>query len=108
MRTYNLEEFADIALNLNKHILPDDVLSIYDKLLKDLNINTRVIEHDQRDQREQKERRYKRPKNNKPELLSSGKVVEFKQKEVVEKTDYEKIMINIRGSLNKLSSNSKL
>ena len=101
MRTYSLEEFADIALNLNKHILPDDVLSIYDKLLKDLNINTRVIEHDQR---EQKERRYKRPKNNKPELLSSGKVVEFKQKEVVEKTDYEKIMINIRGSLNKLSS----
>ena len=101
MRTYNLEEFADIALNLNKHILPDDVLSIYDKLLKDLNINTRVIEHDQR---EQKDRRYKRPKNNKPELLSSGKIVEFKQKEVVEKTDYEKIMINIRGSLNKLSS----
>ena len=52
MRTYSLEEFADIALNLNKHILPDDVLSIYDKLLKDLNINTRVIEHDQREQKE--------------------------------------------------------
>ena len=31
-------------------------------------------------------------------------MVEFKPKETVEKTDYEKIMVNIRGSLNKLSS----
>ena len=74
------------------------MLSVYDKLLKDLNINTRTVEYEQR------EKRYKRQKNNKPELLSSGKVVEFKQKEVVVKTDYEKIMINIRASLNKLSS----
>ena len=98
MITYTLDQFTDIALNLNKHILPDDVLSVYDKLLKDLNINTHTVEY------EQKEKRYKRQKNSKPELLSSGKVVEFKQKEVVVKTDYEKIMINIRGSLNKLSS----
>lgn len=98
MITYTLDQFTDIALNLNKHILPDDVLSVYDKLLKDLNINTRTVEYEQR------EKRYKRQKNNKPELLSSGKVVEFKQKEVVVKTDYEKIMINIRASLNKLSS----
>jgi len=98
MITYNLTQFADIAANLNKHVLTDKVLSIYDNLLKDLNINTRLIEN------EQKEKKYKRHKNSKPELLSSGKVVEFKQKEVVEKTDYEKIMINIRGSLNKLSS----
>jgi|TARA_B110000879_G_scaffold84710_1_gene117110 hypothetical protein len=98
MITYTLDQFTDIGLNLNKHILPDDVLSVYDKLLKDLNINTRTVEYEQR------EKRYKRQKNNKPELLSSGKVVEFKQKEVVVKTDYEKIMINIRASLNKLSS----
>ena len=98
MITYTLDQFTDIALNLNKHILPDDVLSVYDKLLKDLNINTRTVEYEQR------EKKYKRQKNNKPELLSSGKVVEFKQKEVVVKTDYEKIMINIRASLNKLSS----
>ena len=31
-------------------------------------------------------------------------MVEFKQKEIIEKTDYEKIMTNIRGSLNKMSS----
>ena len=98
MRTYSIEQFTDIASNLNKHVLPEDVLSVYDKLLKELNINTRIVEH------EQKDKRYKRPKNNKQELLTSGKVVEFKQKETVEKTDYEKIMVNIRGSLNKLSS----
>mgnify|MGYP002640334007 CR=1 FL=1 len=98
MTTYNLEQFIDIASNLNKHVLSEDVLSIYDKLLKELNINTHTIES------EQKEKRHKRPKNNKHELLSSGKVVEFKQKETAEKTDYEKIMINIRGSLNKLTS----
>jgi len=98
MRTYSLEDFADIASKFNKHVLTEDVLSVYDKLLKELNINTRALEY------EQKEKRVKRQKNSKPELLSSGKVVEFKQKEVIEKTDYEKIMINIRGSLNKLSS----
>jgi hypothetical protein len=98
MRTYSIEQFTDIASNLNKHVLPEDVLSVYDKLLKELNINTRTVEY------EQKDKRYKRPKNNKQELLTSGKVVEFKQKETVEKTDYEKIMVNIRGSLNKLSS----
>ena len=98
MRTYSIEQFTDIASNLNKHVLPEDVLSVYDKLLKELNINTRIVEH------EQKDKRYKRPKNNKQELLTSGKVVEFKQKETVEKTDYEKIMVNIRGSLNKLTS----
>lgn len=98
MITYSIDQFTDIASNLNKHVLPEDVLSVYDKLLKELNINTRILEH------EQKEKRFKRLKNNKQELLTSGKVVEFKQKETVEKTDYEKIMINIRGSLNKLSS----
>jgi len=97
MRTYSIEQFTDIASNLHKHVLTEDVLSVYDKLLKELNINTRIVEH------EQKDKRYKRPKNNKQELLTSGKVVEFKQKETVEKTDYEKIMVNIRGSLNKLS-----
>lgn len=98
MITYNIDQFADIAVNLNKHVLNEKVLYIYDKLLKELNINTHVLEH------EHKEKRVKRLKNSKPELLSSGKVVEFKQKKVVEKTDYEKNMINIRGSLNKLSS----
>lgn len=98
MQTYSIEQFTDIASNLHKHVLTEDVLSVYDKLLKELNINTRIVEH------EQKDKRYKRPKNNKQELLTSGKVVEFKQKETVEKTDYEKIMVNIRGSLNKLSS----
>ena len=97
MRTYSIEQFTDIASNLHKHVLTEDVLSVYDKLLKELNINTRIVEH------EQKDKRYKRPKNNKQELLTSGKVVEFKPKETVEKTDYEKIMVNIRGSLNKLS-----
>ena len=101
MRTYTLDQFHDIALNLTTPVLPKDVLSIYDNLLKQLNINTRAVEYDQKEPRE---KRYKRPKNNKPELLSSGKVVEFKQKESVEKTDYEKVMINIRGSVNKLSS----
>ena len=99
MRTYTLDQFADIALN--KHTLPNDVLSIYDNLLKQLNVNIRAVEYEQKEPRE---KRYKRQKNNKPELLSSGKIVDFKQKENVEKTDYEKIMVNIRGSLNKLSS----
>ena len=99
MRTYTLDQFADIALN--KHTLPNDVLSIYGNLLKQLNVNTHAVEYEQKEPRE---KRYKRQKNNKPELLSSGKIVDFKQKENVEKTDYEKIMVNIRGSLNKLSS----
>lgn len=98
MLTYNLDDFSNIASNLNKHVLSEEVLLVYDKLLKDLNINTHVIEHDL------KEKKYKRIKNNKSELLLSGKKVEFKQKEVTEKTDYEKIMTNIRGSLNKLST----
>ena len=97
MLTYTLDQFADIAANINKNALSSEVLSIYDKLLKQLNINTYV----DNEQRERKPNR--RPRNNKPELLSSGKVVEFKQKEVIEKTDYEKIMINIRGTFNKLS-----
>jgi len=97
MLTYTLDQFADIAANINKSALSSEVLSIYDKLLKQLNINT----YADNEQRERKPNR--RPRNNKPELLSSGKVVEFKQKEVIEKTDYEKIMINIRGTFNKLS-----
>lgn len=97
MLTYTLDQFADIAANINKNALSSEVLSIYDKLLKQLNINT----YADNEQRERKPNR--RPRNNKPELLSSGKVVEFKQKESVEKTDYEKIMINIRGTFNKLS-----
>jgi len=101
MRTYTLEQFTDIALNKNqsKNILSNDVLSIYDNLLKQLNINTRSVEYEQKERKNNK-----RPRNNKPELLSSGKVVDFKQKDIVEKTDYEKIMTNIRGTLNKLSS----
>ena len=98
MLTYTLDQFADIAANINKSALSSEVLSIYDKLLKQLNINTYA------DNEQEKERKpNRRPRNNKPELLSSGKVVEFKQKEVIEKTDYEKIMINIRGTFNKLS-----
>ena len=96
MLTYTLDQFADIAANINKSALSSEVLSIYDKLLKQLNINT----YADNEQRERKPNR--RPRNNKPELLCSGKVVEFKQKESVEKTDYEKIMINIRGTFNKL------
>ena len=101
MRTYTLEQFTDIALNKNqsKNILSNVVLSIYDNLLKQLNINTRSVEYEQKERKNNK-----RPRNNKPELLSSGKVVDFKQKDIVEKTDYEKIMTNIRGTLNKLSS----
>ena len=101
MRTYTLEQFTDIALNKNqsKNILSNDVLSIYDNLLKKLNINTRSVEYEQKERKNNK-----RPRNNKPELLSSGKVVDFKQKDIAEKTDYEKIMTNIRGTLNKLSS----
>ena len=96
MRTYTLDQFHDIALNLTTIVLPNDVSSIYDNLLKQLNINTRAVEYDQKEPRE---KRYKRQKNNKPELLSSGKVVEFKQKESVEKTDYEKAF-NFRWQIN--------
>lgn len=98
MRTYNLDDFSNIASNLNKHVLNEDVLFVYDKLLKELNINTHAIEYDLKD------KKYKRLKNPKPEVLLSGKKVEFKQKEVTEKSDYEKIMTTVRGALNKLST----
>jgi hypothetical protein len=54
MLTYNLDDFSNIASNLNKHVLSEEVLLVYDKLLKELNINTHVIEHDL------KEKKYKR------------------------------------------------
>lgn len=101
MITYNLDSFNEILTNNYKIILPTDVLTIYDNLIKELNINTYTISDG-----EHKERRInKKPRyNKKQDLLTSDKKVEFKDRTTVEKVGPEKIMIDIRGTLNKLSS----
>lgn len=101
MRTYNLDTFNDILSNNHKITLPDDVLSIYDNLIKQLNINTQVTnDGEYRERRINKRTKY----NKKQDLLSSGKVVEFKERTNDEKVGSDKIMTDIRGIFNKLSS----
>lgn len=101
MITYNLDSFNEILLNNHKLILPDDVLSIYDNLIKELNINIYTVNDDELiDRKHHKKSRYTK----KHELLTSNKKVEFKERTVVEKVGNEKIMTEIYGIFNKLSS----
>ena len=99
MRTYNLDDYNGILSTIPKVNLNEDVIRIYDDLLKKLNINTQPTNENEYRKINRKSRYSK-----KPELLTSDKVVEFKERTVIEKSGPEKIMINVRGCFNKLSS----
>ena len=99
MRTYNLDDYNGILSTIPKVNLNEDVIRIYDDLLKKLNINTQPTNENEYRKINRKSRYPK-----KPELLTSDKVVEFKERTVIEKSGPEKIMINVRGCFNKLSS----
>ena len=101
MTAYTLENFYEIASTLSRIQLPDDVLHEYDKLMENLNIHTgHSGDNDNKEKRIYKKSKHTR----KQDLLTSDKVVEFKERVVVEKDIPEKTMENIRGCLNKLSS----
>lgn len=101
MTAYTLDNFYEISGLLNRFILSEDVLKKYDKLVEDLNINiTQINENDIKEKKNYRKAR----QNKKQDLLTSDKVVEFKERVVTEKSFPEKTMENIRGCLNKLSS----
>ena len=107
MITYNLNDYNTIRLNDSNISLPDDVLSVYKTLVSNLNISTVTSTPSVRNDTDTHDRRggYRRNKNVKRnDLLSSGKVVEFKQRKVVDEGGPEKIMVTIRASLNKLTN----
>ena len=107
MITYNLNDYTNILLNNPNISLSDDVLSVYKTLVSNLNITTVTSTSSVRTDTETRDRRggYRRNKNTKrSDLLTSDKVVEFKQRSLVDEDGPEKLMITIKASLNKLTN----
>ena len=107
MITYNLNDYTNILLNNPNISLSDDVLSVYKTLVSNLNITTVTSTSSVRTDTETRDRRggYRRNKNTKrSDLLTSDKVVEFKQRTLVDEDGPEKLMITIKASLNKLTN----
>ena len=107
MITYNLNDYTNILLNNPNVSLSDDVLSVYKTLVSNLNITTVTSTSSVRTDTETRDRRggYRRNKNTKrSDLLTSYKVVEFKQRSLVDEDGPEKLMITIKASLNKLTN----
>ena len=107
MIAYNLNDYTNILLNNPNISLSDDVLSVYKTLVSNLNITTVTSTSSVRTDTETRDRRggYRRNKNTKrSDLLTSDKVVEFKQRSLVDEDGPEKLMITIKASLNKLTN----
>ena len=107
MITYNLNDYSTILSNNSNNRLPDDVLLIYKKLVSSLNVNTIATTQSTRNDSDNRDKRggYRRNRHvQKMELLSSDKVVEFKQRKVADEDGPEKLMTTIRASLNKLTN----
>ena len=107
MIAYNLNDYTNILLNNPNISLSDDVLSVYKTLVSNLNITTVTSTSSVRTDTETRDRRggYRRNKNTKrSDLLTSDKVVEFKQRPLVDEDGPEKLMITIKASLNKLTN----
>ncbi len=100
MRTYNLENYLNILKEYPKTILNSEVLDNYDNLLEKLNIN-KLILNTESDTK--KNKKYKFNKKSE-DLLSSDKVVIFKERVITEKEDIDKVKDTIKGSLNKLTT----
>ena len=101
MITYNLNDYTNILLNNPNISLSDDVLSVYKTLVSNLNITTVTSTSSVRTDTETRDRRggYRRNKNTKrSDLLTSDKVVEFKQRPLVDEDGPEKLMITIKAS----------
>jgi hypothetical protein len=111
MLTYSFTDYTDIKLSNPKNVLPEDVITIYNQLVKQLNISmsvTNEVEYNEKekDKDKDKDRRYNKKirQTKKPELVASYKQLEFKERMVNEIIGPEKIMINITGCFNKLST----
>lgn len=96
MLTYTLNDYNNIKSSTPNNVLPDDVISTYNKLLTKLNI---IISSSS--DTEQKEKRMK--KNRMAKQCEAYPPITFKEKVVNEIVGPDKIMTNIRGCFNKLS-----
>lgn len=108
MLTYSFTDYNEIKLSTSNNVLPEDVITIYNKLVAQLNISMSVSsehEYNEKDKDKDKDKRYnkKTRQTKKPELVASYKQLEFKERVVNEIIGPEKIMINITGCFNKLS-----
>lgn len=106
MLTYSFTDYNEIKLSTSNNVLPEDVITIYNKLVAQLNISMSVSsEHEYNEKDKDKDKRYnkKTRQTKKPELVASYKQLEFKERVVNEIIGPEKIMINITGCFNKLS-----
>ena len=100
MITYNLENYLNILKEYPKTNLNPEVLENYDNLLEKLNINKLVLNTESDTK---KTKRYKLNKKSE-DLLSSDKVVIFKERVITEKEDIDKVKDIIKGCLNKLTT----
>ena len=100
MITYNLENYLNILKEYPKTSLNPEVLKNYDNLLEKLNINKLVLNTESDTK---KTKRYKLNKKSE-DLLSSDKVVIFKERVITEKEDIDKVKDIIKGCLNKLTT----
>ena len=100
MITYNLENYLNILKEYPKTSLNQEVLKNYDNLLEKLNINKLVLNTESDTK---KTKRYKLNKKSE-DLLSSDKVVIFKERVITEKEDIDKVKDIIKGCLNKLTT----
>lgn len=104
MLTYNTEQYAEIAFNINGYALPSHVITSITSLVEMLNVNVSIATTSTMKSPTNATRTVRRPKNSR-DINSEWKNTEpFKTTDTVHYVGFEKKIADIRTGLNKLSN----